>query len=158
MAREILILWAGRHQRGSWEQLCGEYRKRLGRWVTLTDRPIKAATSGDDERRRALEGERFLAALPQPCWLIALDSGGKAVTSESWAEELRALQEEWTHPVVFAIGSDLGLDPALLAQARRTLSFGPMTLPHELARLVLYEQLYRALSIQAGINYHRPRF
>jgi 23S rRNA (pseudouridine1915-N3)-methyltransferase len=63
--------------------------------------------------------------------------------------------DEWTGDLVFVIGSDLGLDQVVLEQARTRLSLGPMTLPHELARLVLYEQLYRGIGITAGIKYHR---
>jgi len=62
---------------------------------------------------------------------------------------------EWPHPVVFYLGSDLGLDPGIVESCRLNLAFGRITLPHALARLVLLEQLYRALSITAGIPYHR---
>ena len=61
-------------------------------------------------------------------------------------------------PVVFFLGSDLGLDPNLVAKCRQRLSLGPLTLPHALARLILLEQLYRALSILEGIQYHRRPF
>ena len=87
--------------------------------------------------------------------MIALDRRGKALSSLELAGRLETLREEWPHPVAFLLGSDLGLSKAVLQNARERLSFGPMTLPHELARLVLYEQLYRALSIRAGIKYHR---
>ena len=76
-------------------------------------------------------------------------------SSEQLAERLARLREEWPHPVAFVIGSDLGLDRAVLDAARFVLSFGPLTLTHELARVVLYEQLYRALTIEAGMSYHR---
>ena len=76
-------------------------------------------------------------------------------TSEQLAERLARLRVEWPHPIAFLIGSDLGLDRPVLAQARGVLSPGPLTLSHELARVVLYEQLYRALSIEAGMSYHR---
>ena len=66
--------------------------------------------------------------------------------------------ESWPHAVSFLVGSDLGLSPAVLEAATLQLSLGPMTLPHELARLVLYEQLYRAFAIRHGIKYHRPPF
>jgi 23S rRNA (pseudouridine1915-N3)-methyltransferase len=67
-------------------------------------------------------------------------------------------RREWPRPVVFFLGSDLGLDPDLAARCRLRLSLGPLTLPHSLARLVLLEQLYRALSILEGIQYHRKPF
>lgn len=80
------------------------------------------------------------------------------MSSESWGETLKQLRRDWAHPISFFIGSDLGLAPEVLAEARLVLSFGPMTLPHFLARLVLYEQIYRGLSMELGINYHRARF
>jgi len=162
VARELIVAWAGRHQRSAWETLAENYRKRLARWTRVRDLPVRvggkgAGGKGSDDRRRQLEGEALLAAAPDPCWGIALDSGGKTFSSEDFSAYLTRLSHEWPHPVVFFIGSDLGLDGAVTKSARLTLSFGPMTLPHELARLVLYEQIYRALSIEKGINYHRPR-
>ena len=77
------------------------------------------------------------------------------LSSEQFADRLARLKQEWPHPIAFLIGSDLGLDRAVLEGARAVLSFGPLTLSHELARVVLYEQLYRALSIEAGMSYHR---
>ena len=77
------------------------------------------------------------------------------MSSERFAEWLERIDRDWPHPVVFVLGSDLGLGAAVRRACRETLSLGPMTLPHELARLVLYEQIYRALCIRAGIKYHR---
>jgi 23S rRNA (pseudouridine1915-N3)-methyltransferase len=87
---------------------------------------------------------------------VALDRRGEAVSSETLARRLTAWRDEWPHPIAFLLGSDLGLDEeTVLERARWRWSLGPLTLPHELARLVVYEQLYRALCIAAGINYHR---
>ena len=77
------------------------------------------------------------------------------MSSERFAEWLERIERDWPHPLVFVLGSDLGLGARVRDACRETLSFGPMTLPHELARLVLYEQIYRALCIRAGIKYHR---
>jgi len=155
VARELVVLWAGRHQRSSWEEICGGYRERIARFVPVRDVPVRARAAADDPQRRPVEGQALLAALPQPCWCVALDSRGEAMASEVFAERLSRVREEWPHPIAFVVGSDLGLDRAVLAEARWTLSFGPLTLSHELARVVLYEQLYRALSIAAGMRYHR---
>ena len=76
-------------------------------------------------------------------------------SSEEIADWLSRLLAEWPHPLTFLLGSDLGLADPVRLGARQRLSFGPLTLPHELARLVLFEQLYRGLSIAAGIKYHR---
>lgn len=155
MGREIHVVWAGRHQRSNWEEICAGYRKRIARLSTVKDTPVRARTGADDPQRLRAEGQALLAALPPSAWTIALDSRGEMLSSEQIAERLACLKTEWPHPVAFVIGSDLGLDPAVLAAARATLSFGPVTLSHELARVVLYEQLFRALSIEAGMSYHR---
>ena len=156
--RELLILWAGRHQRASWEALCGDYRTRIRRYTALRDQRVRARAGGGEATRRRAEGQALLAALPEPSWTIALDSRGKMLSSEELAAEIRRLADEWPHPVAFLIGSELGLDAEVAGRARRRLSFGPMIYGHQLARLMLYEQLYRALSINRGIKYHRPAF
>lgn len=150
-----MIVWAGRHKRRGWEELCAGYRERIARRMPVREVAVKPKRSGEGAERRRAEGEALLGALPDPCWTIALDPRGEAVSSEALAAELERLRVEWPHPVAFLIGSDEGLDPALLESARRVLSFGPVTLSHELARLVLYEQLYRAVDIAAGGSYHR---
>ncbi|MEM9556690.1 MAG: 23S rRNA (pseudouridine(1915)-N(3))-methyltransferase RlmH [Acidobacteriota bacterium] len=155
MARELLVLWAGRHHRQAWDELCADYRGRIEREMPVRDRMIKVRGSSDDPARRRTEGEALLAALPDPCWTIALDHRARPLSSEALAQRLRQLRDEWPHPIAFLVGSDLGLAPPVLDAARLRLSFGPVTLGHELARLVLYEQLYRALSVGRGIKYHR---
>lgn len=154
--REILVVWAGRHRRRAWDELCADYRARIAREVPIRDLPVKVAAGGDDPARRREEGRALLAALPEPCWIVALDGGGRSQSSAAFAAELGRRLEEHPHPIAFVVGSDLGLDPEVLAAARQTLSLGPMVLGHELARLVLYEQLYRAVAIARGIKYHRP--
>ncbi len=116
---------------------------------------MRVAADGPDRVRLETEGQALLAALPEPCWTIALDRRGRALGSKQLADHLARVRDEWPHALAFAIGSDLGLSPAVLSAARERLSLGPMTLPHELARLVVYEQIYRALSILGGIKYHR---
>lgn len=158
MGRELHILWAGRHQRRPWEALCEDYRQRIVRQVPVRDQLVKVKTHGAAPARRRTEGRALLAACPDPSWIIALDTNGTAMSSTELAAELARLRRDWPHPVVFLIGSDLGLDPELLRSAHLRLSFGPLTLGHELARLVLYEQVYRSVSMERGIKYHRPPF
>lgn len=153
--RRILVLWAGRHQRPEWDSLCADYRQRIERELPVEDRMIKAGGSGNDPGRVEAEGEALLAALPDPCWSIALDPRAKTVGTEDLAKEMLRLREEWPHPIAFLLGSDLGLPDSVLRGVRRRLSFGKMVFGHELARLVLYEQLYRSISIGKGIKYHR---
>lgn len=155
MARELVIVWAGRHHRSGWEEICTDYRRRIVRWVPVRDVPVRARAAADDPQRQRAEGQALLAAVPDPVWIVALDSRGEMPDSGQLAEKLARLRNEWPHPIVFILGSDLGLDRAVLDAARWTLSLGRLTLSHELARVVLYEQLYRALTIEAGMSYHR---
>lgn len=155
MGREILIAWAGRRQQDGWQRLCDEYRGRISRWAEVREIPVKIKGSSDGERRLMDEGRALLAAMPEPCWIVAMDRRGKARDSPGLARWLDRLIEEWPHPIAFLVGSDLGLSRQVVDAARERFSLGPLTLPHQLARLVLYEQLYRALSIAAGIKYHR---
>jgi 23S rRNA (pseudouridine1915-N3)-methyltransferase len=155
VSRELVVLWAGRHRRSSWVELCDAYRRRIALLAPVRELPVRARAGARDPQRRRAEGQALLAALPQPSFCVALDGGGEALDSARFAQRLAHLREEWPHATCFVIGSDLGLDSAVLETARWVLSLGPLTLSHELARLVLYEQLYRALSITAGMSYHR---
>ncbi len=156
MGRELIVAWAGRHQRDDWERLCAGYRRRIRRLAAVRDLPVRARARGAGGRRRLrAEGEALLAALPEPCRIVAVDRRARSRTSVELAEWLEGTARDWPHPVAFLVGSDLGLADEVFERARDGLSLGPLTLPHELARLVLYEQIYRALAIRAGIKYHR---
>jgi 23S rRNA (pseudouridine1915-N3)-methyltransferase len=155
MGREIVIAWAGRRQQDDWQRLCDDYRGRISRWAQVREVVVKTKGSADGPGRLAQEGEALLGALPEPCWTVALDRRAKARDSLELSRWLSRLVDEWPHPIAFLIGSDLGLSEEVLKRSRGSLSLGPLTLPHQLARVVLYEQLYRALSIAAGIKYHR---
>ena len=155
MSRDLVVIWAGRHRRDEWEKLCEPLRRRISRHIRIREVVVKPrASHGDLERQRA-EGDALMAAVPEGSWTIALDRQGKMRSSHDLAIWLQARVDDWSGPLVFLIGSDLGLAKSVLAQARERMSFGPLTLPHELARLVLLEQLYRGLAINAGIKYHR---
>lgn len=157
MGRELLILWAGRRRRDSWDRMCRPYQERIRRQTPLTESIVRVGGGGEGRSRRQAESRALLTALPSPCWPVAVDRRGVARSSRELADWLGRLRGEWPHPIAFLLGSDVGLSSEVMAKARDSLSFGPLTLPHELARLVLYEQLYRALSIRAGMKYHRPR-
>jgi len=149
------VVWAGRHRRNDWDGLCDRYRERIARFVSLTEVPVRSRGNPPAEQRLRAEGEAVLAVVPQHAWTVALDRQGKQRSSREIAIWLEKLLDEWPHPVAFLVGSDLGLDQAVRNGAREQLSLGRLTLPHELAKLVLYEQIYRGFCITAGIKYHR---
>ena len=102
------------------------------------------------------EAEALRAAIgADPAYLIACDEHGAAHSSRAFAERLGRRRDGGERRLVFLIGGADGLDPALTAEARETLAFGPQTWPHALARAMLAEQVYRAVTILAGSPYHR---
>lgn len=131
-------------------------------WVTLREvelRPERVDDKSAGARRRIQEAERgtldrALESTSERRTLVLLDEGGKSLTTQQWAELLRDHQDRSTPDVCFCIGSSLGFAPETRSRAQRILSLGPQTLPHELARVVLLEQLYRAMSVVRGHPYH----
>jgi 23S rRNA (pseudouridine1915-N3)-methyltransferase len=109
--------------------------------------------AGAEERRRE-EGPQILAALAAET-LVCLDERGDDLSSGELAEWLRGRADAGTSGVAFAIGGADGLDPSVRQQAERTIAFGRATWPHQLVRIMLAEQLYRAMTILAGHPYHR---
>jgi 23S rRNA (pseudouridine1915-N3)-methyltransferase len=103
----------------------------------------------------AAEGERLLKRLPAGAHVIALDrERGKPISSEELAQKLSALGVSGRSHVAFVLGGPLGLSPEVLQRADERLSLGDITLPHAVARIVLLEQLYRAVKIERGEKYH----
>lgn len=134
-----------------------DYESRAARYWPLDVREVRAESGkgGTPATVRAREGERLLAALAPGAQIVACDVGGKAMTSDAFAEWLQHERERAGPDLAFLIGGAHGLPDAVRAASRRTLSLAPWTLPHELARLVLAEQLYRAGTIRRGEPYHK---
>ncbi len=144
----------------AWQrEACSSYAERLGAMLPLQVQECPEGHGGsakpDPERAKAAEAENLLRGLPQDAVLIALDEHGKPFSSEAFAESLDDWSERGQRPLAFCIGGSWGLDAAVRAKARATVAFGPLTLPHGLARIVLLEQLYRAAMIRAGRAYHK---
>lgn len=114
----------------------------------------ESRAAGVAERKRD-EAARLVAPLPDKTVLIALDETGKALSSEEFAAELGRLRDEGIRDIALLIGGPDGLDPDLRSRARLVLSLGRMTWPHQIARMLLAEQIYRATTILAGHPYHR---
>lgn len=142
--------------RSTWaREAVEEYLRRIGRYCSVERRDIKRA--GDDAGAVAVEGERLLkAAAAGPMdRLITLDPGGEALDSAGWAALVGGSVDEGVARLVFAVGGAAGLSADVLHAARRTLSLGPQTVSHELAQVVLAEQIYRAWTILRGEPYHK---
>ena len=101
------------------------------------------------------EAERLSTRLPDGAHIVLLDARGKGMTSEDFAEMLGSLRDVGTKDMAFVLGGPDGLSPLPGKKAGRSLAFGPQTWPHLLARALLTEQVYRALTILAGHPYHR---
>jgi 23S rRNA (pseudouridine1915-N3)-methyltransferase len=159
LGRELWVVWVGRRRPQSpWEELCADYRKRIERRLGLREVVVRPGRGSVPEPRLAREAESIRRVLPNDAFTVALDRRGRALDSLAFARELMRRMEASSSPLVFVLGSDLGLHPDFRDACRRRISLGPMTFPHQLARLLLYEQLYRALSIANGIKYHRTSF
>jgi 23S rRNA (pseudouridine1915-N3)-methyltransferase len=133
------------------------YVKRLQSYVKLsllTVREEKPHSQLSDELIREREGARLLAQLPRPGRLVVLEASGKEMTSEGLARWLTELERTSSAPLVFVVGGHLGLAPAVIAAANDHLSLSRFTFTHEMSRLILLEQLYRAATIRAGHPYH----
>lgn len=135
-----------------------EYETRAGRYWKLVTRTVDAAKAGRNrpvEDVMAEEAERLLAVVPDRTELVALTRKGKTWTSTGMATFLNQLAGSGGAGATFLIGGAYGLHERVLRQSRRQLSLSPLTLPHDLARLVLTEQLYRAGTIVRGEPYHK---
>ncbi len=136
---------------------CDDYLKRLRRYfpVEVVEVPEVDMNRHSREEVLAAEGERLLKRLPAGAHVIALDrERGKPISSEELAQKLSALGVSGRSHVAFVLGGPLGLSPEVLQRADERLSLGDITLPHAVARIVLLEQLYRAVKIERGEKYH----
>jgi 23S rRNA (pseudouridine1915-N3)-methyltransferase len=151
---EIAIVAVGK-LRPYYRQAGDDYIRRLRRYVSISEREVREASRAPNVTSQlADEAKRLEAKVPSGSTVVALTRDGSAWSSR----ELAAQIDRWlmgSRPVAVMIGSSHGLDPSLLARAHSRWSLGPLTLPHELARVVVFEQLYRAFTILRGEPYHK---
>jgi 23S rRNA (pseudouridine1915-N3)-methyltransferase len=152
----LRILAVGKLGEAHWRSAAGEYTKRIGRYasvdvVEVVDRDLAKGV----ERALVAEGADLLRATPPDSHVVALDIDAKQTSSEGLARRLEALMLGGCSDVTFVIGGSAGLAPEVLARADERLSLSAMTLPHQLCRVVLLEQLYRAFRIMRNEPYHR---
>ena len=154
------LICVGRLKERYWREAAAEYEKRLTRFgrfetIELPDLPEPANSSPAIERQICQrEGEAILARIRADDVVVALCIEGKQLDSVQLSQKLGELGASGRR-VVFVIGGSLGLSEAVTARAQMKLSFSPMTFPHQLARVMLLEQTYRAMKIAAGERYHK---
>jgi len=153
---EIIIAAVGKLHGAYWRAAQQEYLARLRRYTDVTLIEVKDVVGRGTPDAVAMqrEGEALLAAAKDARRLIALSATGRQMDSPGLADFLRK-QIEVYGSLAFLIGGPVGLSPEVLAACADTLSLSPLTFPHELARVVLLEQLYRAATIIGGEKYHK---
>lgn len=156
----VRILAVGKLKERYYEEACGEYQKRLGRYCRLEVREVadekapERLSAAQEQQVKEREGRRLLALVGPKEHVIALTVTGQAYSSEELARRMEQLQQQG-RDVCFLIGGSLGLSPEAVARAEEELSLSRLTLPHRLARLVLLEQLYRSFKIINKETYHK---
>lgn len=156
----IKIICVGKFKERYWEAASAEYIKRLGAYCSISVIEVKEerlpanASAADERGVKEAEGRALLAKTSKSDYVIALDVRGRELSSEELARKIA--ETGFTHSTVaFIIGGSLGLSNEVRERADLCLSFGRITLPHQLARVVLLEQVYRAFKINAGEAYHK---
>jgi 23S rRNA (pseudouridine1915-N3)-methyltransferase len=158
---KLHILAVGRLKAGPELALFDDYLKRahgLGRSCGVTEigsRDFAESKLPDAKTRMAAEAALLARAMPDPCFRVVLDERGRALSSDDFAICLKRHLDQGTASVVFLIGGPDGHAPETRQKAGLILSFGPMTWPHRLARVMLAEQIYRAVTILVKHPYHR---
>jgi 23S rRNA (pseudouridine1915-N3)-methyltransferase len=146
---KIKIAWIGKTKEPAIASLTEEYLKRISRYVLAEGLPVR-----DEAALLEMSGRSATTKVAPKSTLILMDSRGKEFTSEQFAKFLGDYQDRNPVPLIFAIGGADGFSDAARAAAQPTISLGKMTLAHELARVVLLEQIYRAFTILKGHPYH----
>ena len=160
---QVTILCVGRLRESFWKEAAAEYLKRLLGYtskclvIEIADEPTPdGASLLEEEAIREREGEKLLAKLTQKEYVIVCDSAGKNLNSVELSGHLERLSfEESISSISFVIGGSLGLSESVKSRASFALSFGKLTFPHQLLRVMLLEQLYRAFKIARGEPYHK---
>ena len=158
---KITVLCVGKIKESYLREAIAEYSKRLSRYAELQIVEVADEKTPDDASPATeakilqTEGERLLRALRRDAYTIALAIDGKGLSSVQLSEKIDALTVSGVSLIQFVIGGSLGLAPEVIAAADFRLSFSAMTFPHQLMRVILLEQIYRAFRIRTGEPYHK---
>ena len=158
---KITIIRVGKIKEKFYREAVNEYVKRLSKYckleiIELADEKTPDGASSAEERRiKEVEGQRILKSIKEDALVIALAIEGKMMSSEEFSAEINRIGIQGGSHIVFIIGGSLGLSDAVLQRADKKLSFSKMTFPHQLMRVILLEQIYRAYRIMRGQPYHK---
>lgn len=157
---KVSIICVGKIKEKFFTDAIDEYKKRLSRFcdfevIEIPDLPIPDnASEAQKEQIKNREGEKILEKLKGNPYIISLCIEGKTLSSEELAKTVADATQTTSH-VAFIIGGSLGLSDEVKSKSKLRLSFGRMTLPHQLMRVVLTEQIYRSFMINANTGYHK---
>ena len=158
---KITILCVGKIKETYLRDAVAEYSKRLTRYTDLQivevadEKTPDGASAAEEAKIRRTEGERLLKAMKQDAYNVALAIDGKNLSSEELSGKIDELCVGGVSHICFIIGGSLGLSEEVLKECDYRLSFSRMTFPHQLMRVILLEQIYRAFKIRAGEPYHK---
>lgn len=158
---KITVITVGKLKEKFFREAVFEYEKRLGRYCklemreTADEKTPEGASVTETEQILEKEGERILKLLPDSAYVVTLEIDGRKFTSEGFAGEIERLGVNGISHIVFVIGGSLGLHNSIKRRADLAVSFSDMTFPHQLMRVVLLEQIYRAFRIINGEPYHK---
>lgn len=158
---KITLLTVGKLKEKFFREAVGEYEKRLSRYCrlemkeTIDEKTPEKASETQREQILQKEGERILRLVPEDAFVITLEIEGHKMSSESFAGEIERLGVSGISHIVFVIGGSLGLHRAVKKRADLAVSFSDMTFPHQLMRVILLEQIYRAYRMINGEPYHK---
>ena len=158
---KITIACVGRIKEKFYRDAVAEYEKRLSRYCKLEilegadEKTPDGAGAALEEQIREKEGRRLLEKIREDAFVCSLEIEGKRLTSEGFAGWMEGLAVKGTSHIVFVIGGSLGLHESVRRRADMALSFSDMTFPHQLMRVILAEQVYRAFRIIQGAPYHK---
>ncbi len=158
---KITILTVGKIKEPFFREAVAEYTKRLSRYADLQivevadEKTPDGASAAEEAKILQTEGERLLRAWKPDAYHVALAIDGKSLSSEGLAAKIDELCVGGVSHIQFVIGGSLGLSPEVLRACDYRLSFSAMTFPHQLMRVILLEQIYRAFRIRSGEPYHK---
>ncbi len=158
---KVTLVTVGKIKEKYLKDAIAEYSKRLGAFCDISVQEVQDektpdhAPSSVEEKIKDTEGERILQKISDRSYVVALSIEGEMLSSEQLAAKISDLMVRGTSDIVFVIGGSLGLSKAVLKRANYQLSFSRMTFPHQLMRVILLEQVYRAFKINNNEPYHK---